>query len=103
MDDLGPYVTRVGAALADFLDADHGDAMVRYAQWSSALSGPLPVVGAGGDAVIEELLRDVVPNGTRIHEPEFWGWIAAYAERSTGRRLPGRHGRLTPALHHDGV
>ena len=35
----------------------------------------MPDDGIGGAGVIEELARVVVPNGARINEPGFWGWI----------------------------
>ena len=74
---LSHSVTRVTAALEAFMSADHGDPMARHDEWSSALSGPLPELGIGADAVLDELERIVIPNGTRIHEPGFWGWITA--------------------------
>jgi aromatic-L-amino-acid decarboxylase len=73
--NLGAYVSRIGVALDEFLRASHGDPITRYADWSSALDGPLPVEGVGGEAVIEELEQTVVPNGMRLTEPGFWGWI----------------------------
>jgi aromatic-L-amino-acid decarboxylase len=73
--NLGAYVSRVGAALDEFLRAEHGDALIRHEDWSRALDGSLPVEGVGGDAVIEELEHWVIPNGMRLSEPGFWGWI----------------------------
>jgi aromatic-L-amino-acid/L-tryptophan decarboxylase len=75
--NLGAYVSRVGIALDEFLRARHGDAMTRRDDWSRALDGPLPAEGIGGEAVIEELEQSVIPNGTRLCEPGFWGWITA--------------------------
>jgi hypothetical protein len=67
----------MGAALDQFVAAGHGDAMERHAEWSAALGGPLPAVGVGAEAVIDELERIVIPNGTRLSEPGFWSWITA--------------------------
>ncbi len=75
--NLGAYASRIGVALDEFLRATHGDSMTRYDEWSKALDGPLPAEGAGGEAVVEELERTVVPNGMRLSEPGFWGWITA--------------------------
>lgn len=75
--NLAGYAGRVGAALEQFLDEGQGDAMLRHAGWSAALSGRLPADGIGADAVIEELERIVIPNGARLSEPGFWGWITA--------------------------
>jgi aromatic-L-amino-acid decarboxylase len=41
----------------------------------AALERALPDDGIGGIGVIDELVRDVIPNGARINEPGFWGWI----------------------------
>jgi aromatic-L-amino-acid/L-tryptophan decarboxylase len=72
---LATYLARIGAALEQFLRAEHGDAMNRYDEWSATLSGPLPEEGIGGDAVLDELERDVIPNGMRLADPEWWGFI----------------------------
>ena len=74
---LGEYAGRIGAALDRFLCSPQGDAMSRHADWSRALDGPLPDVGIGAEGVLEELERTVIPNGARLSEPGFWGWITA--------------------------
>ena len=74
---LGEYVNRIGAALDSFLVGDRGDPMIRHAEWSAALTGPLPDEGVGAWAVLDELERIVIPNGARMSEPGFWGWITA--------------------------
>ena len=74
---LGEYVQRIGLALDDFLEGNHGDPMTRHAEWSTALAGPLPPDGIGATAVLAELERIVIPNGARMSEPGFWGWISA--------------------------
>ena len=76
-DDRNTYVRRVGAALDDFLHGEHVDPMTRRDQWASALQGPLPDEGVGGECVIDELVSTVIPNGARINEPGFWGWITS--------------------------
>ena len=74
-DSRNVFLESVGDALQDFLHGDHVDPMTRRDQWLSALERPLPDEGVGGSAVIDELVRNVVPNGARINEPGFWGWI----------------------------
>jgi aromatic-L-amino-acid decarboxylase len=74
-NNLNAYLERVGVALDDFLHNDSADPMTRHDQWTDALKGPLPDEGIGGEGVIDELVRDVVPNGARINEAGFWGWI----------------------------
>lgn len=74
-DERSAYLRRVSAALDDFLGGEHADPMTRREQWASALQGPLPDEGIGGEGVIDELVNSVIPNGARINEPGFWGWI----------------------------
>lgn len=74
-DNRNAYLESVGAALDEFLHGEHPDPMTRRDQWLSALDRPLPNEGVGGEGVIDELVRNVIPNGARINEPGFWGWI----------------------------
>jgi len=74
-DDRNAYLERVGIALEEFLHGEHVDPMTRHDEWKGVLERPLPDEGIGGDGVIDELVRTVVPNGARINEPGFWGWI----------------------------
>lgn len=73
--DLTRRLARVGVALDRLVDAPGADAVTRRAAWTAALSGPLPAHGVGADAVLAELTDVVVPNGTRLVEAGFWGWI----------------------------
>lgn len=74
-DNRNAYLESVGDALQDFLYGGHDDPMSRRDQWIGALERPLPDEGIGGNGAIDELVRNVVPNGARINEPGFWGWI----------------------------
>ncbi|HUY17454.1 MAG TPA: aminotransferase class V-fold PLP-dependent enzyme, partial [Acidimicrobiales bacterium] len=74
-DDRSAYLARVGAALDEFLHGEHVDPMTRRDEWMGVLERPLPDEGIGGNGVIDELVSNVVPNGARINEPGFWGWI----------------------------
>jgi aromatic-L-amino-acid decarboxylase len=73
--DRTNYLTRVTDALDEFVQGEHIDPMTRHDQWSNVLERPLPDQGIGGDGVIDELVNTVIPNGARINEPGFWGWI----------------------------
>ncbi len=73
--DLAVQLARVGTALDTLLEGGHGDAVDRRHEWTAALAGSLPAVGIGADAVVAELTGVVIPNGTRLIEPGFWGWI----------------------------
>ncbi len=74
-ENLGEYLARIGAELDGFLRGEHGDAVRRHDDWSETLSGPLPDQGIGADGVIEQLARDVIPNGMRLAEPGWWSFI----------------------------
>jgi aromatic-L-amino-acid decarboxylase len=77
VDNRGAYLERVGVALEKFLHGEHVDPMTRRDQWMSALEGPLPDDGIRGEGVVDELVHTVIPNGARINEPGFWGWITS--------------------------
>jgi aromatic-L-amino-acid decarboxylase len=74
-DDRHDYLERVILALDEFLGGENADPMTRHDQWMGVLERPLPDEGIGGARVIDELVRAVVPNGARINEAGFWGWI----------------------------
>ena len=74
-DAVGPALTQVGEALDRVLARPGRDAVDRRAEWTALLASPLPVAGIGADAVLAELVDVVAPNGTRLTDPGFWGWI----------------------------
>lgn len=77
---LADDLARIGTQLDDLLRGEHGDAAARYDDWSSVLAGPLPERGVGTEAVLGELERDVIPNGMRLAEPGWWGFITVAPE-----------------------
>lgn len=79
-DSLAQQLGRIGAELDQFLRGEHGDAVARYGDWTTGLAGPLPQQGIGTEAVIEQLARDVIPNGMRLAEPGWWGFITVAPE-----------------------
>jgi len=52
------------------------DIAARRAQWSAILDEPLPAVGSGADAVLTTLRDVVIPNGLRVGNPVFSGWMS---------------------------
>jgi aromatic-L-amino-acid decarboxylase len=74
-DLFGGYLARVGVELDRFLLGEHGDALERYEEWTAALRGELPEQGIAADAVLDQLGRDVIPNGTRLADPGWWGFV----------------------------
>lgn len=73
--NVGEYLARIGAEVDRFVRSEHGDAVRRHDEWSDALSGSLPDEGIGADGVVEQLARDVIPNGMRLAEPGWWAFI----------------------------
>lgn len=71
------FLSRIGEALDSFERYDQPDPMTRSTEWTEALTGPLPETGIGADAAISELVDLVVPNGQRIADPRFSGFITA--------------------------
>src|SRR5690606_11271805 len=72
---LAPLLTRLGEALDGYLRFEHPDALVTADEWRARLTEPLPELGAGIEAVAEELARTVVPNGSPVPRPGFTGFI----------------------------
>jgi aromatic-L-amino-acid/L-tryptophan decarboxylase len=69
------HLARIGAALDRFLQFGNGDPVDRRAEWTAALDRPLPAMGIPAAEVIDELTQTVLPNGARLAEPGFLGWI----------------------------
>lgn len=70
-------LARIGAELDSSLDPDHPDAVSTRSRWSEVLGGPVPENGAGIEGVVELLADVVIPAGSRISDPGFWGFITA--------------------------
>ena len=66
---------RLGAALDQFEQFDHPDAFASRDAWTRLADERLPDVGLGIDTVVGELLDVVIPGGSRIPDPTFWGFI----------------------------
>lgn len=69
------HVGKIAAALDRFVEFEHPDALVNADVWRKQLGGPLPPDGVGIDAVIAELTDVLIPNGARISQPGFSGFI----------------------------
>ena len=77
IDGVADALTRVGQAVDVVLGRTPGtrDALDERATWTAGLAAPLPQHGIGADATLDELATLVVPHGTRLADPGFWGWI----------------------------
>jgi aromatic-L-amino-acid/L-tryptophan decarboxylase len=72
---LQVLLSRVGAALDEFLKFEHPDSLHPGHRWHQQLDIPLPKIGIGIERVTEELIRDIIPNGTAIPRPGFSAFI----------------------------
>ena len=72
-------LARLGAGLDEFVRFEHPDALHAGARWREALAAPLPLAGVGADAVLAELLDQVVPNGSSVPRPGFSSFITTGA------------------------
>jgi len=72
---LQSLLSMVGKSLDQFVKFDHPDACQSKAQWISKLDIPLPQTGIGIDLVTEELMSQVIPNGSPVTNPGFSSFI----------------------------
>ena len=68
-------LAQIGAGLDEYLKFENPDAQSRRQTWSAALQQPLPQQGVGIDAVVRELVEQVIPNGSPLPKPGFTGFI----------------------------
>ncbi|MDI5985778.1 aminotransferase class V-fold PLP-dependent enzyme [Halomonas sp. M4R5S39] len=76
---LAEYLEVLGNALDRFLTFQHPDAMHEPARWRAVLERRLPISGIGIDAVMEEMTRYLVPNGSAIPNPGSTAFITTGA------------------------
>jgi aromatic-L-amino-acid decarboxylase len=73
---LAPTIDRILPAIEEFWQyADRDDALRRRPGWLARLDVRLPEVGGGIEAVVRDLAEVVIPNGSRISEPGWSGFI----------------------------
>jgi aromatic-L-amino-acid/L-tryptophan decarboxylase len=96
---LQDLLGRLGEGLDEFVRFEHPDALHRGARWKQALDLPLPQSGIGADAVLAELLQQVVPNGSSVPRPGFSSFIttgsttvATLAATAASVAAPQRYG-----------
>lgn len=75
IDRLESTLRRVGAALDVLNRAPHRDPQDQPERWRAALQQPLPQIGQGLDATLEELCALLIPNGPPLVSPKFTGFI----------------------------
>jgi aromatic-L-amino-acid/L-tryptophan decarboxylase len=73
---LTPTVGRILPAVEEFWRyADRDEAASRRPDWQARLDTRLPEVGGGVEAVVRDLTEVVIPNGSRVGEPGWTGFI----------------------------
>ncbi|MBE0616005.1 MAG: aminotransferase class V-fold PLP-dependent enzyme [Burkholderiales bacterium] len=77
--NLAKLLQQLGGQLDQYLRFEHADAMQDAKRWRSALEGSLPEQGVGIEQVIEQLGRDLIPNGSQIPYPGCTSFITTGA------------------------
>jgi len=73
--DLQPLLSQIGGGLDQYLKFEHPDALHPSLHWREHLSRALPREGIGIRGVVEELLTQVIPNGSAVPRPGFCSFI----------------------------
>jgi len=79
MGNLRELLGQVGAGLDEFLKFQHPDAMHPDRRWREYLDLPVPQQGVGVGQVVDDLLRQVIPNGSPVPRPGFSAFITTGA------------------------
>jgi len=72
-------LSRIGAGLDQFLKFEHKDALRSDANWCKYLDIALPQQGVGIEQIVDDLLTQVIPNGSAIPKPGFSSYITTGA------------------------
>lgn len=76
---LDRLMAQLGQDLQRFLRFEHPDAMQTGAPWRAVLDQPLPEEGIGIHAVMDEMARHLIPNGSAIPRPGCTAFITTGA------------------------
>lgn len=77
--NIQKLVAKIGGGLDQFLRFEHPDALHPGANWKRYLDVQLPQHGVGIDQVVEDLLKQVIPNGSAVPKPGFTSFITTGA------------------------
>ena len=78
-DNIQELIAQIGGGLDQFLKFEHPDAWHPEANWRQYLDVPLPQHGVGIHQVVEDLLHQVIPNGSAVPKPGFTSFITTGA------------------------
>jgi aromatic-L-amino-acid decarboxylase len=76
---LGQRLQALGSSLDRYLAFEHPDAMHEPERWRGALAQQLPATGVGIDAVMDDMIRYLIPNGSAIPNPGCTAFITTGA------------------------
>ena len=77
--NLGRWLAQIGGDLDRYLKFEHPDAMHEPDRWRAVLAQPLPDRGVGIAAVMDEIGRYLIPNGSQIPNPGSTAFITTGA------------------------
>jgi aromatic-L-amino-acid decarboxylase len=72
---LQALLSQIGAGLDEYLKFEHPDALHPGRSWQEHLAIPLPREGIGIQGVVDELVQQIVPNGSAVPRPGFSSFI----------------------------
>jgi len=73
--DLQALLARIGAGLDQYLKFEHPDALHPSRHWREHLNRALPREGIGIQRVVDELVQQIIPNGSAVPRPGFCSFI----------------------------
>ena len=97
--DLEKLLARLGAGLDEYLKFQHPDALHPSRRWREHLDMAVPREGIGIERVLDELVEQVIPNGSAVPRPGFCSFIttggataATLASTAASIASPQRYG-----------
>ena len=88
---LQALLAQMGAGLDEYLRFEGSDAQTRRSQWLSALDEPLPQQGEGIESVLQQMLQQVIPNGSAVPNPGFCAYITTGATTASTLAATAAH------------
>lgn len=90
-DHLQKLLSIVGSGLEDYLRFQQPDALDHQSLWKAYLDQPLPETGSGIEAVVDDLVAQIIPNGSPIPRPGFCGYITTGATTASALAAVAAH------------
>jgi aromatic-L-amino-acid decarboxylase len=73
--NLQELLSQIGGGLDHFLKFKHPDALHPDSSWREVLDTPLPQQGVGIEKVTQDLITQIIPNGSPVPKPGFTAFI----------------------------